>query len=332
MVSLRLYPHDGLDAPEIVAEAPGAGRAGGGCRVRRCHDERASRRVPRLPAQPAASPQGWCLDAMDHGLGRRPCPLLLPLRETALVAEDVAWLDARFPGRRRGRRQRPVRARGGLRDRPPVDGRAHRPVRRAADGSWPGSCPVARLGPVRNVPAVRAFEARPIPLVSAAMGFTATAARSRARHRPAVRLAVDARARRRRSSDRWYRAEGGTARVRRESGAAWIGEPPREDVDRQVDRYRYRTRRAPHRPSGEVAEPIASTDGREVAEQLRGHAGKARAPEHDREVNLRVRVPGVSPAAAARPDRRVWARPWSPHLPRHPDLIPLGTLQPVRRA
>jgi alkanesulfonate monooxygenase SsuD/methylene tetrahydromethanopterin reductase-like flavin-dependent oxidoreductase (luciferase family) len=28
-----------------------------------------------------------------------PCPLLLPLRPTALVAEEIAWLDARYPGR-----------------------------------------------------------------------------------------------------------------------------------------------------------------------------------------------------------------------------------------
>jgi alkanesulfonate monooxygenase SsuD/methylene tetrahydromethanopterin reductase-like flavin-dependent oxidoreductase (luciferase family) len=34
-------------------------------------------------------PDGWAA----------PCPLLLPLRPPALVAEETAWLAARFPGR-----------------------------------------------------------------------------------------------------------------------------------------------------------------------------------------------------------------------------------------
>ena len=41
---------------------------------------------------------GWCLDAMTTGWAA-PCPMLLPLRPVALVAEEVAWLAARFPGR-----------------------------------------------------------------------------------------------------------------------------------------------------------------------------------------------------------------------------------------
>src|SRR5580704_5435005 len=35
---------------------------------------------------------------MDRGWAA-PCPLLLPLRPAALVAEEVAWLAARHPGR-----------------------------------------------------------------------------------------------------------------------------------------------------------------------------------------------------------------------------------------
>src|SRR5438445_537281 len=41
---------------------------------------------------------GFLLDAMPTGWAA-PCPLLLPLRPPALVAEEVAWLAARFPGR-----------------------------------------------------------------------------------------------------------------------------------------------------------------------------------------------------------------------------------------
>ncbi len=41
---------------------------------------------------------GWLLEAMPTGWAAA-CPLLLPLRPPALVAEEVAWLAARFPGR-----------------------------------------------------------------------------------------------------------------------------------------------------------------------------------------------------------------------------------------
>ena len=41
---------------------------------------------------------GFLLDAMPRGWAA-PCPLLLPLRPAALVAEETAWLAARFPGR-----------------------------------------------------------------------------------------------------------------------------------------------------------------------------------------------------------------------------------------
>ncbi len=41
---------------------------------------------------------GWLLDAMPTGWAAA-CPLLLPLKPAALVAEEAAWLAARFPGR-----------------------------------------------------------------------------------------------------------------------------------------------------------------------------------------------------------------------------------------
>jgi alkanesulfonate monooxygenase SsuD/methylene tetrahydromethanopterin reductase-like flavin-dependent oxidoreductase (luciferase family) len=41
---------------------------------------------------------GFILDDSESGWAAA-CPLLLPLRPTALVAEEVAWLDARHPGR-----------------------------------------------------------------------------------------------------------------------------------------------------------------------------------------------------------------------------------------
>ena len=41
---------------------------------------------------------GFILDSTPIGWAAA-CPLLLPLRPTALVAEEVAWLAARYPGR-----------------------------------------------------------------------------------------------------------------------------------------------------------------------------------------------------------------------------------------
>ena len=41
---------------------------------------------------------GWALGETARVWGA-PCPLLLPLRPTGLVAEETAWLAARFPGR-----------------------------------------------------------------------------------------------------------------------------------------------------------------------------------------------------------------------------------------
>ena len=41
---------------------------------------------------------GWLLPELEHAWAA-PCPLLLPLRNPALVAEELAWLAARHPGR-----------------------------------------------------------------------------------------------------------------------------------------------------------------------------------------------------------------------------------------
>ena len=84
---------------------------------------------------------GWLLEAMRTGWCA-PCPMLLPLRPVALVAEEVAWLAARFPGRvavgrRAGRAAARLRGDGGplrredgpLPVRPPSAGR-HAPRRR----------------------------------------------------------------------------------------------------------------------------------------------------------------------------------------------------------
>lgn len=96
-VSLRLYPHLDLDAPGIVAELLDQGRLAeevgfDGVMVSEHHDGFGGY-LPN-PIQAA----GWLLDVTER-LWAAPCPLLLPLRPAALVAEEMAWLAARFPGR-----------------------------------------------------------------------------------------------------------------------------------------------------------------------------------------------------------------------------------------
>src|SRR3954468_608486 len=96
-VSLRLYPHGDLPATQIIDElrvqAALAARHGFDGVMTSEHHGGFHGYLPN-PLQLA----GWCLEAMHQGWAA-PCPLLLPLRPAALVAEEIAWLAARFPGR-----------------------------------------------------------------------------------------------------------------------------------------------------------------------------------------------------------------------------------------
>lgn len=96
-VSLRLYPHLELTASEVVAELLAQARIGeaagfDGLMVSEHHNGFGGY-LPN-PIQAA----GWLLEATE-ACWAAPCPLLLPLRPAALVAEELAWLAARFPGR-----------------------------------------------------------------------------------------------------------------------------------------------------------------------------------------------------------------------------------------
>jgi len=96
-ISLRVYLHDGLPADEIVAHQRAQARRAAevgfdGIMMGEHHGG--------FPGYIANTIQtaGFMLDAMPGGWVA-PAPVLLPLRPWALVAEDIAWLDARFPGR-----------------------------------------------------------------------------------------------------------------------------------------------------------------------------------------------------------------------------------------
>ena len=96
-ISLRLYPHNELPAPEVVAELCAQARLGlshgfDGIMTSEHHGG-----FPGYLPNPLQMVT-FVLEENASGWAAA-CPLLLPLRPTALVAEEVAWLAARHPGR-----------------------------------------------------------------------------------------------------------------------------------------------------------------------------------------------------------------------------------------
>jgi alkanesulfonate monooxygenase SsuD/methylene tetrahydromethanopterin reductase-like flavin-dependent oxidoreductase (luciferase family) len=96
-VSIRLYPHNELDPPAVVDEFCAQARLAlavgfDGVMTSEHHGGFAGYLAQPLLMTTLVleeNASGWAA----------PAPLLLPLRPTALVAEEVAWLSARHPGR-----------------------------------------------------------------------------------------------------------------------------------------------------------------------------------------------------------------------------------------
>ncbi len=231
-MSLRLYPHLDRDVREVVAElcaqAALAGAHGFDGVMTSEHHGGFAGYLPN-PLQAA----GWCLEAMGEGWAAA-CPLVLPLRPVALVAEEVAWLAARFPDR-----VGVGVAAGALPTdfeimETDLDGLASRfdaGLQRLARALHHGDAG----GPLANDPAIAACAARPIPMVSAASSVTG--ARRAARNGVGILLDSLTTTARARELTGAYRAAGGAEPcilIRR----AWVGEPWRARVDAQVEVYR----------------------------------------------------------------------------------------------
>ncbi len=285
-VSLRLYPHNDLSATGIVDElrvqASVAARHGFDGVMTSEHHGGFHGYLPN-PLQAA----GWCLEAMPRGWAA-PCPLLLPLRPPALVAEEIAWMAARFPGR--------VGigvASGAL----PADFEImHAPMDDLATrftaafeelaGMLDGTAPRGLADDV----AIRACAERPIPVLSAAMGFTAV--RRAARLGAGLLFDSLSTPERCRELIDAYRAAGGTSScvlIRR----AWVGEAPRARLDDQIDVYRSYSPAAAQANWG-VDELVDAPTPDSVVAGLVDSVRRAGADA----LNLRVHVPGVSPTDA----------------------------------
>jgi alkanesulfonate monooxygenase SsuD/methylene tetrahydromethanopterin reductase-like flavin-dependent oxidoreductase (luciferase family) len=285
-VSLRLYPHNDLPAPAIVEElraqaALGAEHGFDGVMTSEHHGGFAG----YLPNPLQVS--GWCLEAMPRGWAA-PCPLLLSLRPPALVAEETAWLAARFPDR-----VGVGVAAGALKDDfeimgVPMDDRTARFSTGLEElvGALSGSDPPGLAGD----PAIKACAEHPVPVVSAALSFTAV--RRAARHGIGILFDSLSTPERCRELSDAYRAASGTGPcilIRR----AWLGEPPREGVARQLDVYRSYAPQA-SQTHWEGEQLLSSTSPSEVVNGLADAARRAGADA----VNIRIHVSGVTPEAA----------------------------------
>jgi alkanesulfonate monooxygenase SsuD/methylene tetrahydromethanopterin reductase-like flavin-dependent oxidoreductase (luciferase family) len=284
-ISLRLYPHNDLPAQEIVGQLTGqaalaAAHGFDGIMTAEHHGGFAGY-LPN-PLQTVA----FCLEEMATGWAA-PSPLLLPLRPPAMVAEEIAWLNARFPGR-----VGVGVAAGALPDdfdimHVPMDGLTAR-FRDGFEelaGMLNGTDPRGLAGD----PAIKDCVERPIPMLSAAMGVTAVKRAARL----GAGILFDSLSSVERCGDLVdaYREAGGTGpavMIRR----AWVGEAPREQFEQQLAIYKGYAQSA-DKGNWSLKEMLSSDAGAVVD----GIVGAAKQANVDA-LNLRVHVPGVTPEQA----------------------------------
>lgn len=285
-ISLRVYPHNELGAGEIVDHLCGqAVRAtdGGFDGVMTAEHHGGFAGYLPNPLQTA----GFQLSAMTRGWAAA-CPVLLPLRPVAMLAEEVAWLDARFPGR--------VGIGAGSGSLP-LDFEAMDVDQRHAVDTFERDLPrlVALLagrdlGVLEGDRALRERAGDPIPVISTAMSPGA------------VRRAAAAGAgiifdggsnpdRLRRLSDAYVDAGGTGPRIliRR----AWLGPPPREAFAAQFEVYRsYSSAEAlSHwRDDGWICGDDPAALATELADAVRTTATTC--------LNIRIHAPGIAADAA----------------------------------
>jgi alkanesulfonate monooxygenase SsuD/methylene tetrahydromethanopterin reductase-like flavin-dependent oxidoreductase (luciferase family) len=284
-VSLRCYAPDGDDAVGVVDELCGQAQLAvehGFDGVTTAEHHGGFPGYLPNPIQLA----GFLLAVMPCGWAA-PCPVVLPLRPAALVAEEIAWLAARYPGR-----VGVGVAAGGLeRDFEVMDvalddlarrfGTAVNALARFLRGD---------AGVLAGDQAIERCATHPVALVSAAA--SATAARRAAVAGAGLLFdSLVTPTRVRALVDCYHEAGGNGPRilVRR----AWVGAPPGAPAQRQVDVYRN------YAPAGSVdhwgTDEFISGSASAVVEQLVTATRAAGASSLD----LRVHVPGV-PAESVR--------------------------------
>ena len=280
-MSIRLYQHNDLAAAEIIDEMCSQARLAlengfDGVMTSEHHGGFAG--YLSQPLQMAS----FILEMTDLGWAA-PAPLLLPIRATTLVAEEVAWLSARF----RGRVGLGVAA-GALPRDFHIAGVDPADAVKSFKAELPKIVAMLRgegLGEVVDDPALLACRADPVPVLSAAMSV---AAASRAAQCGAgillegmsdpARIAQLCRA--------FDEADGRGSKVliRR----VWLGDPKDELIGRQRQIYDGFSRSSELFGSDQT---LVAAEPRELAER----ALEAVAMTGVDALNLRVHLPGMSP-------------------------------------
>lgn len=285
-ISCRLYPHNDLDAESIVREVCAQGKLaldGGFDGVMTSEHHGGFAGYMPLPMQMVT----FILEDTDAGWAA-PCPLLLPLRPTAMVAEEIAWLDARHPGRvglgvGSGALELDFTSMGlRLEDANP-----------RFKAEFPKVVAMLRgeqLGELAGDKAFQRCKTNPIPVLSTAV--SPAAARRAARHGAGIILEGMSSKERQRELCAEYDNAGGTQSkvlIRR----VWVGELPAAIVEQQRKVYESYSSGAAmkHWPADQT---IHSTDPAEVAERIASQMKEIGVDA----VNLRVHLPGVTPDQA----------------------------------
>jgi alkanesulfonate monooxygenase SsuD/methylene tetrahydromethanopterin reductase-like flavin-dependent oxidoreductase (luciferase family) len=230
----------------------------------------------------------WIL-ASTKRIWSGPNPLLLPLRDVPSVAEDLAWLDARFPGRvaaglAAGYHQSDFdivrRSRFEMRGRTFGDQLLELSAILRGDDT----------GPISNDHAVAGLGEHAIPLMAAA--GSPAAARRAANARVGILLDSLSQPEELGRIVRIYGEAGGTG-PRVLGRRVWIGEPPIDLFESQLAAYQTKAATSSYLQSattGALLHGLAD----QVVEQLLAAALAAQATA----LVLRTSLPGLDPAAA----------------------------------
>lgn len=231
---------------------------------------------------------GWLLEA-TRAIWAAPAPMLLPLQHWTHVAEALAWLASRFPGRVGG-----GVGIGGLEadfELAEVPWEEKLARFKVAFPAFAGALRGEADEPLASDAAIAACADAPIPLVSAAQSPGAV----RRAALCGAGLLFDSLQTPERLGELVdiYQAAGGNG-PRIGIRKVWLGPPPKEHVEAQLRFYRGYTPEDRQRHWGEEAF-VNAADGAELAERLLDIAARSRCES----LNLRVHLNGL-PAEAMR--------------------------------
>jgi alkanesulfonate monooxygenase SsuD/methylene tetrahydromethanopterin reductase-like flavin-dependent oxidoreductase (luciferase family) len=285
-ISLRLYPSAGSahEVVHVMCRAARVASESGFDGVLVSEGHAVPTNVPN-PLQVA----GWLLEEMPTGWAA-PCPLLLPLRPPLVVAEETAWLGARYPGR--------VGlgvAVGGHRDQFEALGASFddRVASFETALAMLGDALQHGGGPLARDTAIAECHEHPIPVVSAALSAGAVDRAVRA----GVGIVGDSLSTPQRTRDLLARyadrgGRGSRILIRR----VWIGDRPQALAAEQLEWYRSAAPASRSQYWGDGDQTIVESTGEALGDrlvELLDFVGPVA-------LNLRVHVPGLAPELVER--------------------------------